>query len=88
MRLTDLEPRWIGPKAGLTFDCPGLCCAGATGKKRLFVLFEDPALPLGVVSDRRWYRTGTTFEDLTLTPSLDWSSIGHWHGFIRDGEVV
>ncbi len=34
-----------------------------------------------------WQRTGDTFETLTLTPSIDASRAGHWHGFITDGEV-
>jgi len=27
-------------------------------------------------------------EDLTVTPSLDASRSGHWHGFITNGEVT
>jgi hypothetical protein len=32
-----------------------------------------------------WQRTGETFETLTLTPSVDCSAWGHWHGFITNG---
>ena len=35
-----------------------------------------------------WGRTGDDFETLTLTPSVDASAHGHWHGFITNGEVT
>lgn len=34
-----------------------------------------------------WTRIGTTFDDLTLMPSVDCSKSGHWHGFITNGKV-
>lgn len=27
------------------------------------------------------------FHNLTLTPSVDASKVGHWHGFITNGEI-
>ena len=38
----------------------------------------------------RWFDVpgkGETFETLTLTPSVDASAAGHWHGHVTDGEV-
>lgn len=35
-----------------------------------------------------WERTGDSFETLTLTPSVDASASGHWHGHVRDGQCV
>ncbi len=35
-----------------------------------------------------WKRTGETFETLTLSPSVDASASGHWHGHITNGEVI
>jgi hypothetical protein len=35
-----------------------------------------------------WQRAGDTFETLTLSPSVDASASGHWHGFIRDGLIA
>lgn len=35
-----------------------------------------------------WQRIGETFETLTLTPSVDCSASGHWHGFINAGVVT
>ena len=34
-----------------------------------------------------WQRTGETFEDLTLTPSVDASPAGCWHGFVTKGDA-
>ena len=35
-----------------------------------------------------WQRTGETFEDLTLAPSIDCSKWGHWYGWLKNGEVT
>lgn len=29
-----------------------------------------------------------TFDNLSVTPSLDASASGHWHGFITNGQIV
>lgn len=34
-----------------------------------------------------WTRTGETFEKISLSPSVDASKSGHWHGFVTDGVV-
>ena len=34
-----------------------------------------------------WQRSGETFEDLTLSPSIDASAAGHWHGFVTSGAI-
>lgn len=34
-----------------------------------------------------WHREGDSFNDLTLTPSIDTSQFQHWHGFVTNGEV-
>lgn len=98
MRLTDLNPRWFvlhegGPKTGLTFDCP--CCR----KTRLGVAFhhagaeaiEDEEPDTHGPGGSRWIISGDdntqSFENVTLTPSIDASSFGCWHGFITNGEI-
>lgn len=35
-----------------------------------------------------WTREGADFETLSLTPSVDASASGHWHGFVKNGEIV
>lgn len=88
-RLVNLQPRWIKPAptltSGMTFLCP--CCR----KQRIAVFFKDWC-PLGTVQEStdepRWSRTGDTFENITISPSVDMSRYGHWHGHIQNGEVT
>lgn len=96
MRLLALNPRWAtdsysapsgGWRLGVTFECP--CCKGTSRATRLAVFFANP--PDGGVppSNRNlWMREGDTFDTLTLTPSIDASASGHWHGFIKGGQVT
>lgn len=100
MKLAQLNPRWVGihnfdPNSiyhiGISFDSP-------TTGQRLAVLFTPAIDPDGLAQkygwpdffpDRlKWGRTGDTFETLTLTPSIDASAHGEWHGFITKGEVT
>ncbi len=103
MRLTDLDPHWYAYAGrhgqGIDFDCPH-CPAGQ--RTKLAVAFANP-LDGGPPEELRdfkfpdgtagrtvyWYRTGETFDMLSLSPSVDAQSrgVGHWHGFITQGEV-
>lgn len=106
MRLTDLNPHWLihggddvldqdgraiplRKGLGVIFDCP--CGCGV----RAAILFANPldggpALEPNARS-AHWDRTGETFEDLTLRPSIlrnkDHGGCG-WHGFVTNGNVV
>ncbi len=87
-------------KFGVTFLCP---CCQKVRLAVLFKPFIDPehiaermlwAVPgapdpnTGEVREVLfWQRTGETFDDLTLTPSIDVSKYGHWHGHITNGEI-
>lgn len=102
MKLTDLDPSWIVEGAGrngmgVMFWCPH-CRDRYVG-----VMFANPidrGPPPTEASRTRtdangvrtveplWQRTGETFETLTLTPSIDVSKSGHWHGFVTNGEVT
>lgn len=78
---------------GVRFDCPH--CG-----RPLAAMFDPPIDPTNVravmavpwmpMPDRPcWKRTtGETFDTLTLSPSIDVSKYGHWHGFITNGEVA
>lgn len=98
MKLTDLNPRWFvlddgGARVGLTFECPH--CR----TQRLGVVFhhdghaaiEDQYILArhgAADANHIWTMIGETFETLTLSPSVDASASGHWHGFIRAGEIT
>lgn len=35
-----------------------------------------------------WTRSGESFTDLSLSPSVDASAAGCWHGFVANGQVT
>ena len=92
MKLTELNPRWVieqkefEPRMGMgiSFDCPHC------GKQRLGVFFANPidGHPAALRVEKLWQRDGVKFENLTLTPSVDCSAMGCWHGNITNGEVI
>lgn len=100
MNLTELHPRWVveheygeydeqlktAPKRhgmGISFLCPH--CKEA----RLAVMFENPVdgFRPPYVKQNLWKRSGESFENMTLTPSIDASECGHWHGHITNGQI-
>ena len=101
IKLTDLDPRWVrhggegvsnadgSPipernKIGVSFDCPCNKCG-----QRAFLGFSNPEDGEGPVNGigPHWEHTGTTFEDLTLRPSILRKSGCNWHGFLTNGEL-
>lgn len=100
MRLVDLDPRWYSAggdhsRHGITFDCP--CCVGTDRATRLAIATHVDGTNFDPEPDRPqtfaagetvWAITGgTEFADISLSPSIDASKHGHWHGFVRNGEV-
>lgn len=45
-------------------------------------------LIVGCKDDMAWGFSTTDFETITVTPSLDASASGHWHGNIQNGNIV
>jgi hypothetical protein len=101
MRLIELEPRWKGyggnPRAAFLFRCPHcrttwLSCTLVPMKiseqLSLFVQEEQSSGGDVILSKQlyAWAMTGDDFGDLSITPSIDASASGHWHGFITRGE--
>lgn len=96
-RLVDLFATWVhdrdGRRVGVKFICP--TCPQVEGAPTLAVLFANPPdggapapAGCGLVGDnegQRWRRTGDTLETMTLSPSVDCSDCGHWHGFVHAG---
>lgn len=95
MKLVDLSPEWIHQRhkrvVGVRFSCPH--CR----ETQIQVLFINP--PDGGPAQKddpefagnnwghRWARSGLSFDDLSLSPSVDASASGHWHGWVLHGEV-
>lgn len=92
-----------GDVVGITFRCPH-CPVGERGDGTTFlgVMFaqlidrdqldvDEKAWPTFMAAhpDRKfWQRTGEAFDALTLTPSVDASQHGHWHGFVTNGAIA
>jgi hypothetical protein len=62
---------------------------GDDWNKRVMVMKADFAWTFsgpGPIKDG--YQVGVDFARLTVTPSIDASASGHWHGFITKGEII
>ena len=102
MRLTDLNPRWIGTGGEGVTDLAGNpvrfrekvaimfdCPCGGVCGGRLRLSISNPPDGLGPLEGTSWELTGGySFETLTLEPSLQRVGGCAWHGFITDGEVA
>lgn len=101
MKLTDLNPRWIGAGGeGVTETATGkpvpkrhgvaigFDCPCGCGT-RCCIEFNNPLDGKGPhdASRNLWTRSGDTFEALTLTPSIQRVGGCAWHGFITNGEI-
>jgi hypothetical protein len=102
-RLAALAPEWIvrdGREVGISFACPvcsqwGAELAGAHAVSVLFVNPVDGGMPLdadpaarGDNGGKRWTRTGSTFADLSLSPSINVGPDRCWHGHVLGGVVT
>lgn len=104
MRLTELKPRWVVDAAGRQGMGIGLLCPICKAEM-IAVWFKQPLDGGPPASDQKhlWNRTGDSFDNLTLSPSIDASGPGaipcsdprgpdfwdsHWHGHITNGEVT
>lgn len=98
MKFSTLEPRFFtedgndGKVVGVTFLCPH-CLAERLGVHfhyvgRGLIGIHEPSTLHVADGTKIWDLTGTTFDDLSLSPSVDASASGHWHGFVTDGEAI
>jgi hypothetical protein len=96
MKLADLYPRWFyldkdRTILGLTFVCPHCqdVRLGVAFHHHATAAFDDAIIHAKSPSTKHiWDMTGDSFENITLTPSVDASASGHWHGFIKNGEAT
>lgn len=74
---------------GITFLCPACFRknGGAIGTEQILVWFAGAPIPADIEPKHRWNAAATSFDDLTLTPSINVNN-EHWHGFITNGEVT
>lgn len=101
MRLLELEPRWIHDNV-FVFKCPHCVADGwkrqhwlscknvAMSTSEQIKLFEgamDHAVVVPMRQDCCWNISGKDFATMSITPSIDASPSGDWHGNITDGEI-
>jgi hypothetical protein len=98
VRLVELEPRWVSPNV-FCFKCPHckewlLTCKNIEmAMQAQFDLYEqvfgadwnEHVVP--AKESTCWAISGADFDQMTVTPSVDASASGHWHGHITDGEI-
>lgn len=95
-KLLDLQPRWLSPNFFI-FQCPHcrknwLSCKNIhMGMREQRELVESVGMNMREVAPCNestcWTFSGDDFALLTVTPSIDASKAGCWHGFITQGEV-
>ena len=92
-RLVDLNPKWVKVHGenevyGIRYDCP--CGAPDCPMGGWAVVpTKENFLGLPTCADslsRGWDVTGTSFEDITLSPSIH--HVGHWHGWLKNGVLT
>lgn len=98
MKLVDLEPKWIHTNL-FVFRCPHcrdtyLSCKnmkmGVGAQVELFERefgegYASRCVPAECGCS--WSITGD-FAAMTVSPSIDASRSGHWHGHIQNGQIV
>jgi hypothetical protein len=81
----------VASASGLIMLCPG-CFeknGGAVGTHSALLWFRARAVPTHLQpGPGRWYATGTSIENLSLTPSVVIGDPACWHGWIRAGETT
>jgi hypothetical protein len=98
VKLIDLEPAWLTPDVFIFRNPTGgkdwLTCKRVlmTMHEQYELIYEKNPQYVGstVVSskpDCAWKFEGNDFNTMTVTPSIDASSSGNWHGFITNGEI-
>lgn len=97
MKLTDLDPRWYSREGdarhGITFRCPH--CPNSGQRLAVAVHVDGTNMDPDPDNPQQWgagefvwtVAGGSGFDDLSLTPSVNASANGHWHGFITGGEI-
>lgn len=82
-----LCPHCRARRLAIFFDLP-ICGAPPANLKQVHRdVHENDYLADHHIGRVLWHREGDSFETLTLTPSIDASAWGCWHGFITKGEV-
>lgn len=104
MKLSELDPKWLlrdGKRIGFTFVSPNhkarmSCFPDPPDTSEQIDLFDEEHGERELVAPcnpaEHWQIAGgidaASFETMTVTPSLDGSAGGLWHGFITNGQIA
>lgn len=100
LRLVELEPRWIYKQKVFAFRCPHCrktwltCKRVPMSEKQQRAIFaqvfgEEGARHVPATkADFAWQFSGLDFRTMTVTPSINASGSGCWHGNIKAGLIV
>jgi hypothetical protein len=96
MKLVDCEPRFVRYDGNREIEgqmtianAQGICFDEPAKGVRLCIPFRNRGVPDHINGGQQWeVVSGSSFADLTLSPSIDASKYGLWHGFITNGECV
>lgn len=99
MRLIELEPAWLSEDVFIFRSPTGnkdlLTCKRIrmSRKDQYRLIYNDNIKYLGlpvVMTDPEvaWRFIRNDFNTLTVSPSIDASASGNWHGFIKNGMIV
>lgn len=98
MRLAELNARWLTPNV-LAFRCPHcqqvlLTCKNVVmSEQEQHDLYEKTfgvdwnELVVPCKPEFCWTFSSTDLETLTISPSIDASRSGHWHGSVTRGDA-
>ena len=72
---------------GVLFLCPACFAAhgGPVGTHSILVWFAGRSVPDDATPAPRWAASGTSIDDLTLSPSVQIECASAWHGFVTNG---
>lgn len=99
MKLTDLQPKWLSEDVFIFRSPSGhgdwiTCKRIPISREEQYELIykRNPEfIGQSVVCTHEamaWNISGNNFETMTVSPSLDFSASGNWHGFIQNGQIV
>lgn len=97
MRLAELDPRWIHSNV-LVFRCPHcqkawLSCKNVAMSRHMQCgifqreLSEDERGNVVPTKPEAAWDIKGALPEITVTPSIDASASGHWHGWIKNGVI-
>lgn len=93
MKLSELAPRFWGvngERLGMSFNCPHCLTtrlAIALHVDGHLTLDKSHIMAVAPETHHIWECTSEDFSAMTVSPSVDASAQGHWHGFIRAGNI-